>query len=82
MTKILVTGATGTIGSRVAQSLQQQGAAVRVGVRNPAKAPELSTKGLEVVALDFDRPETVAAAKAAPILPAMSPPNSRAAPRS
>lgn len=62
MTKILVTGATGTIGSRVAQSLQQQGASVRVGVRNPAKAPELAAQGLEVVALDFDRPETVTAA--------------------
>lgn len=62
MKKILVTGATGTIGSRVAQTLQQQGAAVRVGVRNPAKAPELTAQGFEVVALDFDRPETVTAA--------------------
>lgn len=60
MSKILVTGATGTIGSRVAQVLQQKGAAVRIGVRTPTK--ELAAQGLEVAAFDFARPETIAAA--------------------
>lgn len=62
MTKILVTGATGTIGSRVAEALRKDGASVRVGVRTPSKAQDLAARGLEVVALDFDRPETVTAA--------------------
>lgn len=57
MAKILVTGATGTIGSRVAQALQQQGAAVRIGVRSPEKAQ--AEPGQQVVAFDFARPETV-----------------------
>lgn len=35
---ILVTGATGTIGRRVVEQLQQRGAAVRTLVRDPAKA--------------------------------------------
>ncbi len=64
MSKILVTGATGTIGSRVAQTLRQQGADVRVAVRAPtrARAQEFAAQGLEVAAFDFERPETIAAA--------------------
>lgn len=62
MTKILVTGATGTIGSRVAEALRKEGLSVRVGVRTPSKAQDLTARGLEVVTLDFERPETVAAA--------------------
>lgn len=62
MSKILVTGATGTIGRKVALALAREGAAVRAGVRDPAKAADLASAGVERVALDLAAPEGVAAA--------------------
>lgn len=59
---ILVTGATGTVGSEVVRQLRAAGVPVRAGVRSPQKATEAQKLGAEVVALDFDRPETFAAA--------------------
>jgi uncharacterized protein YbjT (DUF2867 family) len=53
---ILVTGATGTVGSTVVAALRAMGAEFRVGARNPAKAPRL---GVPVVELDWDRPQTI-----------------------
>ncbi|MBB5776699.1 NmrA family NAD(P)-binding protein [Nonomuraea jabiensis] len=54
---ILVTGATGTVGRLVVEELLAAGQHVRALTRNPAKAalPE----GVEVVAGDFARPETL-----------------------
>src|SRR5205814_655708 len=46
---ILVTGATGRVASAVIPILQAQGKAVRVFLRNPAKAPQ----GVEVATGDF-----------------------------
>lgn len=52
-TTILVTGATGTIGSQVVSALKgRDDVAVRVGVRNAAKAEAL--KGGNVTAVDFE----------------------------
>lgn len=54
MAKILVTGATGTVGSATVKALLARGADVRVGVRSPDKAGEYKQAGAEVVAFDFD----------------------------
>jgi uncharacterized protein YbjT (DUF2867 family) len=60
MKPIVVTGATGTVGSHVAEQLLANGASVRAAVRSPEKVALAS--GLEAVAVDFDRPETLKAA--------------------
>ena len=57
---IVVTGATGTVGSRVAEQLAAAGASVRAAVRDPGKvAPR---EGVETVAVDLAAPESVAPA--------------------
>lgn len=55
---ILVTGATGTIGSQVAAQLLDAGATVRVAVRSPERASALAERGAQVVAFDWDDPAT------------------------
>ena len=62
MTEILVTGATGTVGSAVVDALLARDAKVRVGVRTPAKAEAVAAQGARVVKLDYDAPETLEAA--------------------
>ncbi|WP_226530627.1 SDR family oxidoreductase [Metabacillus niabensis] len=59
--KILVTGATGKLGSKVVESLLKSVPASNlvVSVRNPEKAEELRNRGLEVRQGDFDHPETL-----------------------
>lgn len=54
---ILVTGATGTIGSEVLRLLAARGKAVRAMTRNPAKVT--TTSGVEVVQADFDDPASL-----------------------
>ena len=61
---ILITGATGTNGRELIQQLTTRGERVRALVRNPAKSQELAFAGVEVVAGDFDQPESLAAALA------------------
>jgi len=61
--KILITGATGTTGSAVAELLGKKGVPFRVGVHNVAKADTLKAiKGSEVVELDFYNPDSIAKA--------------------
>ena len=74
---ILVTGATGTVGSEVVKQLVQGGHRVRALVRDLAKAQKLGTS-VEVVKGDLSKPETLAAAfagvdKAYVVLPATGP---------
>lgn len=59
--KILVTGATGKLGSKVVASLLAKVPAeqVAVSVRDPGKAEGLRSLGIEVRQGDFDRPETL-----------------------
>lgn len=59
--KILVTGATGKLGSKVVESLLKSVPAseLAVSVRNPEKAEGLRARGVEVRQGDFDRPETL-----------------------
>lgn len=59
--KILVTGATGKLGSKVVESLLKSIPAsdLAVSVRNPEKAEGFRARGVEVRQGDFDRPETL-----------------------
>ncbi|MEZ0481565.1 SDR family oxidoreductase [Planococcus sp. SSTMD024] len=59
--KILVTGATGKLGSKVVASLLKQVPAsdLAVSVRNPEKAENLRAQGVDVRHGDFDAPETL-----------------------
>ena len=62
---ILVTGATGQLGHLVIDNLLARGvepSAIRAGARDVARAADLADRGVQVVALDYDAPETVAAA--------------------
>jgi uncharacterized protein YbjT (DUF2867 family) len=58
---ILVTGATGTVGSATVAALKARDADLKVGSRSPEKAKAL---GAPVVELDWERPETLAGAVA------------------
>jgi NAD(P)H dehydrogenase (quinone) len=62
--KILVTGATGNLGSKVVEELLKIVPAdqLSVSVRNPEKAEGLKARGVEVRQGDFDKPETLDAA--------------------
>src|SRR5258708_35962080 len=80
MPLILVTGATGTVGSQVVKQLAATGQRVRALVRDPKKA-ETFPKAVEVVHGDLEKPATLAPAfagadkalglSAGPMLPAM-----------
>ncbi|MFQ5400673.1 MAG: SDR family oxidoreductase [Anaerolineae bacterium] len=60
--KVLVTGATGNIGSSLIPALIGSGVAVRALVRDEAKAQALRDQGVEVVIGDLDKPESLDAA--------------------
>jgi uncharacterized protein YbjT (DUF2867 family) len=62
MSKILVTGATGTIGKEVVRALRAKNLTVRAGARTPEKLEALKKLGAEVVALDFNDAASVRAA--------------------
>jgi uncharacterized protein YbjT (DUF2867 family) len=59
---ILVTGATGTVGSEVVRRLAQQGEQVRAMTRDPSRMGEQI--GVEVMFGDFDKPASLAEAAA------------------
>lgn len=56
---ILVTGATGTVGRHVTEQLVKRGTAVRALTRNPERAKTMLPAGVEIVAGDLMRPETL-----------------------
>ena len=60
--KILVTGATGNVGSILIPNLTNLGADVRALVRDESKAQGLKEAGVEVVVGDLDQPHTLDAA--------------------
>src|SRR4051812_25359295 len=60
--KILITGATGKIGSRLARRLAHRGDHVRALVRDPARAAVLRDTGIELTEGDLIEPESLAAA--------------------
>jgi uncharacterized protein YbjT (DUF2867 family) len=53
MTTVLVTGATGTVGSAVVRELQERGVAVTAFVRDPAKAAAMLGDGVKLAVGDF-----------------------------
>ncbi len=61
---ILITGATGNIGSEVIQLLRPLGIPLRALVRDPQRAIALQEAGVELVPGSFEQPETLHAALA------------------
>ncbi len=59
---ILVTGATGNVGSVLIENLTKAGANVRALVRNESKGKALRDAGVELAIGDLSRPETLDAA--------------------
>lgn len=59
---ILVTGATGLVGSHVVETLRQRGMRVRALVRDPAAARSLAVAGVELAVGDLSQPESLAEA--------------------
>ena len=60
--KILVTGATGNVGSLLISNLTAMSADVRALVRDKTKAQGLIDAGVEVITGDLEKPETLDAA--------------------
>ena len=60
--KILITGATGTVGNEVIQQLTDKGVSVRAAVRNLEQASQRGWRGVEPVHFDYGKPETFDAA--------------------
>lgn len=60
--KILVTGATGKVGSRLAKRLAQRGNQVRALVRDAARGADLRAAGVELAVGDLLEPSTLDAA--------------------
>ncbi len=56
--KILIIGATGSIGLEAAKRLLEKKQPVKIAVRNPDKAESLHLKGAEVVHFEYQKPET------------------------
>lgn len=59
---ILVTGATGTIGSQVVKLLREKGVELRAFVRDPNKASSIRGPGVDIVQGDMGTPATLDAA--------------------
>lgn len=62
---ILVTGATGHLGRLVIDSLLERGAepsSIVAGVRDLVKASDIAARGVRTAVVDYDRPDTIAAA--------------------
>ncbi len=57
--KVLITGATGRVGSRLAPRLQQNGHTVRVLVRKPEQGQAFARLGLDVAVGDLTQPQTL-----------------------
>jgi uncharacterized protein YbjT (DUF2867 family) len=60
--KILITAAGGKVGQHVVTQLSQKGLAARAGFHSQDKASAFQRPGIQGVVLDFESPETIAAA--------------------
>jgi uncharacterized protein YbjT (DUF2867 family) len=75
---ILVTGATGHVGSELVRLLAEQGAPARALVHSPDKAAPIQHLGLETALGDYEQPDTLdAAMKGCDQLFLLSPPTPR-----
>jgi len=59
MGKILVTGATGNIGSRLVEQLQERNLEVIAGVSSLSKGGRFAKQGIATAIINFSRPETL-----------------------
>lgn len=59
---ILVTGATGTVGSEIVKQLSSTSGKVRAAVHSVRKAEYIKHSGVELVEIDYKKPETITAA--------------------
>ena len=59
---ILLTGATGFIGPKIAHELRSRDLPVRALVRDPGKSTQLTTWGVELVQGNMTRPDSLGAA--------------------
>ncbi|MFQ5910510.1 MAG: SDR family oxidoreductase, partial [Thermoplasmata archaeon] len=59
---ILVSGATGTVGSEIVEQLSARRATVRACCHTLSKADRIKGPGVEIVEVDYTKPETVEAA--------------------
>jgi uncharacterized protein YbjT (DUF2867 family) len=59
---VLITGATGNIGSQVVHHLRDRQTPLRALVRDRAKATQLETEGIELAFGDFSQPDSLAVA--------------------
>ncbi|TVT55847.1 SDR family oxidoreductase [Amycolatopsis rhizosphaerae] len=59
---ILVTGASGNVGSALLTHLRAEGVATRAAYRDPGKTAEANESGWQAVTLDLGQPETLAPA--------------------
>ena len=59
VTKVLVTGATGNVGSRVVQELRGRGVSIRAFVRDPYRAAEKLGDSIELTSGDFSDTESL-----------------------
>jgi uncharacterized protein YbjT (DUF2867 family) len=59
---ILVTGASGTVGSEVVRELQKGGATFRAAFHSPEKAEAARANGIDAVVIDFDDAGSLASA--------------------
>ncbi len=62
MNTILVTGATGNVGSHLVRELRRRGAPVRAFVRDPGKARSLLGEDVELAVGDYGDPSSITAA--------------------
>jgi NAD(P)H dehydrogenase (quinone) len=64
--KLAITGASGQLGRLVVENLlaTEPAASLRLLVRSPEKVADLAARGVEVVAFDYSKPETLAPALA------------------
>lgn len=57
--KILVTGSTGTIGSCIVDQLRYKNVNFRAAYHEPINVSKVNLPGVEMVQIDYDRPETI-----------------------
>jgi len=62
MSRVLVTGVGGTVGTQVVKALGVSGLAFRAAYHSEAKAAAARRDEIDAVAVDYDRPETMRAA--------------------
>ncbi len=62
MGKILVTGATGTIGSQLVRRLKEKNLEVIAGVSSLSKAGRFSKQGIDTTILNFAQPDSLESA--------------------